>query len=209
MTESMVLDVPYYQQTRYATCGPAALMMVMRFFDASVVLSKNLEFRLWKQSRSLRYFGATLPSGLALTAAHLGYIVMYDQLIHATDVYPKIFLFSDRTEQRFEKEAQTMGITIHYGREQYSMLQDALKKGVPPIVLVRLMPLVQENVLHWVVVTGMSDKRVYVNDPYVPLNSSDTEKKNVPIPHELFREALATDINKGFRLPPTILTVYK
>ena len=38
-----ILDVPYFQQTRISTCGPAALMMVMKYWDNSFEFSRRIE----------------------------------------------------------------------------------------------------------------------------------------------------------------------
>ena len=31
-----------------------------------------------------------------------------------------------------------------------------------------LRPILGENVFHWIVVTGLDEQNVYMNDPYVP-----------------------------------------
>ena len=40
---NLILDVPYFEQSRAGTCGPAALMMVMKFWNDSIMLTKELE----------------------------------------------------------------------------------------------------------------------------------------------------------------------
>ena len=72
-----------------------------------------------------------------------------------------------------------------------------------------LLPLVGENVLHWVVATGIDDKMVYVNDPYVPSGFHLREKKGYPVAIEVFQEAMATDKSVGLRLPPCLILIKK
>ena len=68
-----ILDVPYFQQTHYYTCGPAALMMVIKYWDNSFELSKRTEFQLWKKSNPIVFLGGTLQFGLAKTAVEMGF----------------------------------------------------------------------------------------------------------------------------------------
>ena len=63
-----ILDVPYFQLTRFSTCGPAALMMVLKYWDKSFELSKGVEFQMWIKSNPFVFFGGTLQFGLAKTA---------------------------------------------------------------------------------------------------------------------------------------------
>ncbi len=67
------LDVPYYQKTRTATCGPASLMMVTSYWDHSMTLSRKMEFQLWRKSFSLFLFGGTYQFWLAASAETLGF----------------------------------------------------------------------------------------------------------------------------------------
>ena len=72
-TDILPLDVPYFQQTHPATCGSAALMMVMKYWDNSFKLSNEVEFQLWKKSNSLLFKGGVLQFGLAKAAVEMSF----------------------------------------------------------------------------------------------------------------------------------------
>ena len=65
---SFLLDVPYYKQSRQYTCGPAALMMVMKYWDKKIEFSKSIEFDIWLKSNPLIFLGGTLQYGLSKAA---------------------------------------------------------------------------------------------------------------------------------------------
>ncbi len=44
------LPVPYYAQTLEFTCGPAYLMMAMKYHDPRLPVDRSLELRLWKEA---------------------------------------------------------------------------------------------------------------------------------------------------------------
>ena len=200
------LDVPYFEQTRYSTCGPAALMMVMKFWDNSFELSKRVENKIWLSSNPFIFFGGTLQFGLAKTAKKFGYKV---------EIYQKTQISNSRSfgilyysEKRFINNPGRLKIPIYFGRVILEVIYESLKKGIPPIVFLNLEPIIGENVLHWLVVTGADDKEVYVNDPYVPYSSSEKKKKDYPVKIEIFKKAIATDLIGNLRLPPCLILVY-
>lgn len=207
--QRMPLDVPYVRQTQSATCGPACLMMVLKYWDPSFVLSPRVEYRLWWKSFSLVFFGGTLPGGLTAAAHAYGFRSEICRKTPWASCYPKatrlVGLLDDWTLAR----ARRQRIPITYGRENDTVAREALNQGIPPIVMVNLKPLIGENVFHWIVLTGLDDDTAYINDPYVPAGSPSKMKKNHPVPLDLFGQAMATDAYRHLRLPPTIVLVHK
>jgi len=202
-------DVPYFQQTRTATCGPACLMMVMKYWDPSFEFSRHVEFDLWMQSFSLFLFGGTYQFGLAKAAVNAGFKSEIYQKNAFSQNYPKVPRIFDFVEYLVSYSARRAHIPIACDIESMSVIQNSLRRGIPPIVFVNLRPLVGENVFHWIVVTGIDAEKVYVNDPYVPSDSSVTMKKAYPLPLPLFQKAVATDDGRNLRLPPSVVLVYK
>jgi predicted double-glycine peptidase len=207
--DHVVLDVPYFQQTRTATCGPACLMMVMKYWDPLFEFSRRVEFNLWMKSFSLFLFGGTYQFGLAKAAANAGFHSEVYQKTSFSQNYPRIPRLFDFIEYLVSYNARHAHIPITCGTESMSVIHDSLRRGIPPIVFVNLSPLVGENVFHWVVVTGIGNQQVYVNDPYVPVNSPLTMKKAYPVPIALFQKAVSTDSGRNLRLPPCVVLVYK
>jgi len=146
-----LLDVPYFQQTSTATCGPACLMMVMKYWDPSLEFSRKMEFYLWKKSYSLFMFGGTFQYGLAVAATTLGYTTEIYQKTRFSDGYPKYPELATLIERMVSHKALRLHISIQYGYENIRVVDDALRQKIPPIVFINLLPLLDENVAEIVV----------------------------------------------------------
>jgi ABC-type bacteriocin/lantibiotic exporter with double-glycine peptidase domain len=203
------LDVPYFQQTRTATCGPACLMMVMKYWDPSIELSRRFEFQLWKKSYSFFLFGGTFQFGLAATAAKLGFKTEIYQKAKFSDAYPNFPQLVTLIENIVSYKTRRLKIPIRYGKDTITVISDSLHKKIPAIVFVNLKPILGENVFHWVVVTGLDEQNVYMNDPYVPLGFPLKIKKGYPVALDIFLEAISTETGRNLRLPSCVLLVYK
>jgi len=204
-----ILDVPYFKQTRFSTCGPAALMMVMKYWNNSFNLTKRVEFQLWIKSNPFIFLGGTLQFGLAKTAMKMGFKTQIFQKAKFSECYSSLPIFFNIYEDVAAFNARRIKVPIYYGREILEVIQEALTNRIPPIVFLNLEPIVGENVLHWLVVTGINKQKVYVNDPYIPRNSNLKTKKGYPINLEIFKKAIATDLGRKLRLPPCTILVYK
>jgi len=203
------LDVPYFQQTRTATCGPACLMMVMKYWEPSFEFSRNVEFRLWLKSFSFFLFGGTYQFGLAKAAVQQGFDAEIYQKDRFSTYYPRFPRLVDLGERLISLGAQRTRVPIHLNTDIMDVITTSLVQKIPPIVFVNLRPILGENVFHWVVVTGRDETSVYVNDPYVPIGFSLNMKKNFPISHEVFQKAISTETGRHLRLPPCLVLVSK
>jgi hypothetical protein len=202
------LDVPYFQQTRTATCGPACLMMVMKYWNSSLELSRKFEFQLWKKSYSLFFLGGTFQFGLATAAATLGFKTEIYQKQRFSDGHPRFPQLATLIENIVSQTSRRSHIPVYYGEENLTVIGDALRQSIPPIVFINLYPILGENVFHWVVVTGMGEQTVSVNDPYVPRGFDGQQKKNYLIPLDVFSQAMATQTGRTLRLPPCVVFVH-
>jgi hypothetical protein len=201
------LDVPYFQQTRTATCGPVCLMMVMKYWDASFEFSREMEFYLWMKSFSLFLLGGTFQFGLAATARTFGFQPEIYQKGRFSEGYPSYPEIADLIESIVSHRARRMHIPIRYGAENLKVIREALSSSIPPIVFINLFPILGENVFHWVIVTGVDEQNAYVNDPYVPRGFAGAQKKNYPVPVDVFSLAMATQTGRNLRLPPCVLLI--
>jgi predicted double-glycine peptidase len=204
-----LLDVPYYQQTRTATCGPACLMMVMKYWEPSLEFSRKLEVQLWKKSFSLFLFGGTFQFGLAAAASKCGFTAEISQKHRFSDSYPQYPRLVDLIENSVSSRARHEKIPIVYGSDNDVVIRDALRRSIPPIVFINLQPILGENVFHWVVVTGVDGQNVFVNDPYVPIDFPGDQKKGYPVAHETFSLAMTTQTGRNLRFPPCAVLVSK
>lgn len=203
------LDVPFFQQTRYSTCGPAAIMMVMKYWDKSFVLSRFVEFKIWLRSNPFILFGGTLQFGLAKTALKMGFKVRIYQKTRILEYNSAYTRFLSFWEYLFSRGHYGSKNPIKYDKEILDVVNDALINGIPPIVFVNLEPVIGENVLHWLVVTGVDEQYIYVNDPYVSLGFMSKIKKGHPIELKIFKKAIATDSVGNLHLPPCAILIYK
>ena len=71
---SIHLDIPFYRQHYDFTCGPASLMMGMKYLDQHMRLGKDLEIDLWREGNLVAVIG-TSRYGLAYSAAVRGFSV--------------------------------------------------------------------------------------------------------------------------------------
>ena len=205
----VLLDVPYFQQTRTATCGPACLMMVMKYYYPSLEFTRKLEFQLWTKSFSLFLFGGTFQFGLATAASKHGFkaeIYQQDRFSHG---YPRSLGLATLIENIVSSRARRLKISIVYRTDNIAVIRDGLQRSIPPIVFVNLHPIIGENVFHWVVVTGLDEQNVYFNDPYVPIGFTLKQKKDYPVSLDVFSQAMTTGTGRNLRLPPCVLFVYK
>jgi predicted double-glycine peptidase len=86
---SVSLHVPFHRQRSQYTCGSASLMMVMKFFQPNLRLSRELEFDIWRESNLVESYG-TSREGLTVAAAKRGFFRSYhgrikDSLVRRCD----------------------------------------------------------------------------------------------------------------------------
>ena len=203
-----LLDVPYFQQTRTATCGPACLMMVMKYWNPSLEFSRRMELQLWKKSYSLFFFGGTFQFGLAAAATKFGFKTEIYQKIRFSDGYPRFPQLATLIERIVSNKSRRLHIPIRYGQETLAVICEALQHSIPAIVFINLHPILGENVFHWVVVTGLDEQNVYINDPYVPRGFAKQQKKHYPIALDVFSQAMRTEAGRNLRLPPCVVLVH-
>ena len=203
-----LLDVPYFQQTRTATCGPACLMMVMKYWNPSLVFSRRFELQLWVKSYSLFLFGGTFQYGLATAATKLGFQTEIYQKMRFSDGYPRFPQFASLIESIVSNKSRRLHIPIRYGNTNLAVISESLQQSIPAIVFINLHPILGENVFHWVVVTGLDEQNVYINDPYVPRGFAKQQKKHYPIALDVFSQAMRTEAGRNLRLPPCVVLVH-
>lgn len=187
-----ITRVPYYQQTLEFTCGPAALMMAMVALDPTLEINRQLELRVWREATTVFMtsgLGGCGPFGLALAAYHRG----FDVEIYVNEAE---FLLVDsvRSEEKkevirlvnedFIQEAHHHHLPIRYHPLPLADLRNKFDAGGIPIILISSYRFCGEKSPHWVVVTGLDDRFIYVHDPFVDqdLGKTTIDCVNMPIP---------------------------
>ncbi|MBN1426625.1 GNAT family N-acetyltransferase/peptidase C39 family protein [Candidatus Fermentibacteria bacterium] len=183
--------IPYYCQSSYFTCGPAALMMAMKTLDPGMELNRMLEFRIWREATTIFMtsgLGGSSPHGLALAAWYRG----FDVDLYLNDAGP-LFLDGVRdpkkkevmelVHQEFVEEISHTSIRLFHARLTVDDLQSSHAKGAIPLVLISSYRIYREKNPHWIVVTGFDERFVYAHDPFVDVDEgqSITDSINLPI----------------------------
>ncbi|MFH1699468.1 MAG: GNAT family N-acetyltransferase/peptidase C39 family protein [Candidatus Zixiibacteriota bacterium] len=169
------LNVPYYPQTLDFTCGPACLLMALKYFNPNTELTRALEMTLWKEATLIFMasgFGGTDGYGLALSALNRG---LSCHLVMSMDSTP--LLKSVRTPKKREvmkivhsdlkRKARKAGLGSAFYEFGMEEIISALYRNMVPIVMISTYRLTGDRVPHWVVVTGCDKENIFIHDPDV------------------------------------------
>ena len=177
--------VPYYNQTTGFTCGPSSLLMAMKTLAPKSDFSRAHELQLWREATTIfmggPHHGGCGATGLALAAHRRGFRaevwVNHKGALLSTRPKEKarteVIEELDRADR---KEMKRLGIPYRIGALEIDDLKRAIDDGAMPIVLVNMEYIHQDPTAHWVVVTGVDDDHVTVNDPWISRDKGHTAK---------------------------------
>jgi ribosomal protein S18 acetylase RimI-like enzyme len=185
-------DIQFYAQSQDFTCGPASLMMAMHALDPSAyALDRSRELRLWREA-TLIYMtsghGGCGPHGLALAARRRGF---HAEIFVSDDGVP--FIDSVRSAEKrevmrlvhedFRRQCNEASMPVHLYSLSADELGERIAAGKIPLVLISLYRIHGKKTPHWVVVTGIDDRFIYIHDPFVDVKNNKTPSDclNVPI----------------------------
>ncbi len=210
----MKFNVPYYAQSSEFTCGPACVLMVMKHFDPSLDIGRELEFEVWRQCNMIGIKGAD-PYGLSVPLTDAGHEVrLITQRRRIVDYKAwkrrliRIFspeeielsLFGMRENRQ---RAMNRHLPVTYKRPVVADILGAVREKFVPIALVHMGVIHSLNIPHWVVVTDADEEHVVFNDPYPPKG-----RKGLRLSHVKFQKIL-DDIGTRIGLSPSVLLVRK
>jgi ribosomal protein S18 acetylase RimI-like enzyme len=184
------LTVPYYAQTLECTCGPACLMMAMKYHNPALVLDRSLELRLWKEATQIFMtsgLGGCGPFGLAVAALRRGYQARVVLSEHHTPFLTAVRSQEKRevirlVDEQLREEAGSLGVTQEHANFTFEDIARAIREDIIPIVLISTYRLHRVKAPHWVVVTGFDRRNVYVHDPYEGFCTGQAQHMRIPIP---------------------------
>jgi hypothetical protein len=178
--------VPYYNQTTDFTCGPSSLLMAMKALDPRIDFSRAHELLLWREANTI-FMGGPGPAGcgatgLALAAHRRGFGVEV-WVNHKGTLLGSRPDDKDRArvmgllQQADLAEMKRLRIPYRIGACSIDQMRGDLAHGAIPVVLVSMEYLHHDPTAHWLVVTGIDDESVTVNDPWISTNLGHTRRK--------------------------------
>jgi hypothetical protein len=203
-TQSIHLKVPFYRQHYDFTCGPASLMMALKYFDNNLRLTKDLEIDIWREGNMVEVYG-TSRYGIAYSAVVRGFYARVtsnnDQIDFVDRLIPPIenlnmqvlkFHFDERRNR-----CRKLGVKERLCTITEELICDSLLSGYVPLMVTNALFCESDNLPHWVVVTGIDERFVYFNNP---LDTSPRKRKFV-----------LSDLHKfiGFRGDQAIVEILK
>lgn len=178
-------DVPFYAQSLDFSCGPACVLMAMAAHDATVALSRGHEIDVWREA-NLVEIGATSHYGLALAAIRRGFrarlIGSVDGVAYRRQITERIAVNEPLMDLFFEdarEKCRAALVPEEVRPVTMADVENALLSGEIPLVLTDTrMFTPDEEVPHWVVVTGIVDDVVYLNNP---LDAAHARNEALPL----------------------------
>lgn len=165
-------DIPFYRQHYDFTCGPASLMMAMKYLDNDVRLEKDLEIDIWREGNLVAVLG-TSRYGLAYSAVVRGFsarvtsntggIDFVDKLVpplNDPDMQVLESLFSERRTR-----CRKLGVREREETITGKIISKSLFLNHVPLIMTNCLFSSKEDLPHWVTVTGIDDKFLYFNNP--------------------------------------------
>jgi hypothetical protein len=165
------LDIPFYRQHYDFTCGPASLMMAMKYLDCDLRLGKDVEIDLWREGNLIAVCG-TSRYGLAYSAAVRGFSARVTSNTGGID-FEKFFPPLDDPDIQvlkdhfYERRARCRKLGVRERQETITgkTICNALFLDHVPLIVTNTLFCSEENLPHWVAVTGIDDKCMYFNNP--------------------------------------------
>jgi hypothetical protein len=167
------LDIPFYRQHYDYTCGPASLMMAMKYFEKDLRLGKDLEIDLWREGNLIAVCG-TSRFGLAYSAVMRGYSASVTSNTGGIDFVekfvpplnePDMELLKDHFSER-RARCRKLGVRERQETITGETIRKSLTLNYVPLIVTSTRFCCREDLPHWVAVTGIDDQFMYINNPF-------------------------------------------
>ncbi|MDP3397017.1 MAG: peptidase C39 family protein [Methanoregula sp.] len=166
------LSIPFYRQHYDFTCGPACLMMAMKYLEPGVRPGKDLEIDLWREANLVAVCG-TSRYGLAFSATTRGFSARVTSSTGGIDFAEKFVPSLDDPamlllrEQFSERRARCKKLHVRERKTTITgkTLREALFSNHVPLIVTSSWFCDGEDCPHWVVVTGIDEKFLSFYNP--------------------------------------------
>jgi ribosomal protein S18 acetylase RimI-like enzyme/predicted double-glycine peptidase len=195
-TPAVLLEVPFYAQTLDFTCGPACLMMAMRYLGYNKKMTRVFETKLWREATTIFMMsghGGCSAEGLAVAALERGFgakVYTKDKSIPFIDSVrakskKEIITLS---HQEFTRDLQKLGGETRVGNFTDAHVMKEISKGHLPLVLVSTYHQNRKKEPHWVVISGFDDEHLYLHDPWIPKGLERADSLHLPLKRKEFEK---------------------
>jgi ABC-type bacteriocin/lantibiotic exporter with double-glycine peptidase domain len=166
------LEVPLYRQTMDFSCGPASLLMAFKYHDSSIPLDQTEEVAIWRDTNMVAIWGsarygiahASLLRGfeteMISDAKGLGFAERTKIRRPDIDIGVMDFFF-----EHAKASARRLGLRELSRTPALADARVALGAGKVPIALISTKLFDEDDIPHWVVVSGIAKKNVKLNNP--------------------------------------------
>jgi len=169
---SIHLEVPFYRQHCDFTCGPASLLMAMKYLQEDLHPGKDLEFDIWREGNLVAVLG-TSRYGLAFSAVVRGFSAHVSSNTGEIDFVEKFIPPLKDPDmqllrcQFFERRSRCRKLGVRERQQTVSgkTLRESLFLNHVPLIVTNSQFFSREDQPHWITVTGMDDKFLYFNNP--------------------------------------------
>lgn len=166
------LRIERYEQTMDFSCGPASLLMAFRYHDRDVPLDQTEEVEIWRDANMVAIWGA-LRYGMTYASLCRGFATRLvsdaDDLGFAGRAGSRHLRIDRDTLRFFFEHARISSLRLGLAEEVRTPTLDdirsALKSGEVPIVLISTKLFENEDIPHWVVISGVGSKSIWMNNP--------------------------------------------
>ncbi|MFA4861440.1 peptidase C39 family protein [Methanoregula sp.] len=167
------LDIPFYRQHYDFTCGPASLIMAMKYLDKNLRPGKDLEIEIWREA-TLGAVCGTSRYGLAYSAATRGFSARVTSNTGGIDFPDWIVpLLNDSETQMLENlfsERRTRCRNLGVRETQETLTDKTISRSLHhnhvPLIVTNSLFYCNEDCPHWIVVSGIDDEFLYFNNPF-------------------------------------------
>jgi hypothetical protein len=169
---SIHLSIPFYRQHYDFTCGPACLMMAMKYLEYDQRMGKDREIDIWREGNLVAVCG-TSRYGLAYSAAVRGFSAGVTSNTGGIDFVEKFVPPIDGPamqllrEQFYERRTRCRKSGVRERQKTITgkIIRESLFSNHVPLIVTDSLLCGKEDLPHWVVVTGIDDKFLYFSSP--------------------------------------------
>ena len=165
-------EIPFYRQHYDFTCGPASLIMAMKYLDGSLCPGKDLEIDIWREA-TLGAVCGTSRYGLSYSAAARGFSARVTSNTGGIDFAKWVVAALDDPEKQmledlfFERRARCRKLGVQEKQETITgkTISRSLHRNHVPLIVTNSLFYCREDLPHWIVVSGIDDEFLFFNNP--------------------------------------------